>query len=104
MSWIYLLFAGILEVIWSYSMKLSHSFTRPIPSFITLISMIASFWLLSLAMRTLPLGTAYIVWTGLGAIGAFGAGVILLGEPFTPMKLSAVILIVMGMVLIKFSG
>ena len=80
MAWISLFIAGILEVIWAFSMKLSHGFTKPIPTVITLITMIASFALLAFSMRSLPLGTAYTIWTGIGAIGAFLVGILVLGE------------------------
>lgn len=104
MSWIYLTIAGLLEVVWAWSMKQSDGFSRPLPTTITIIAMIASFWLLSLAMRTLPLGTAYTVWTGIGAVGAFAVGVTVLGEPLTALRMVAVILIVSGLVLMKISA
>ena len=103
MSWIYLLIAGVLEVVWAWSMKQSAGFTRLGPTAITLVAMIASFWLLSLAMRTLPLGTAYTVWTGIGAVGAFAVGVTVLGEPLTALRMVAVVLIVSGLVLMKLA-
>ena len=71
MAWVLLFAAGLLEIVWAYAMKLSQGFTRPGATVVTLIAMIASFGLLSVAMRTLPLGTAYTVWTGIGAVGAF---------------------------------
>ena len=71
MAWIALVVAGFLEVVWAYAMKLSNGFTRPTASVVTVVTLIASLGLLSVAMRTLPLGTAYTVWTGIGAIGAF---------------------------------
>ena len=104
MSWAYLLFAGLLEVVWASSMKLSHGFTRPIPSLITLATMAASFWLLAMAMRTIPLGTAYTVWTGIGSIGAFIVGVIMLAEPINATRIFAVALIVSGLILLKLSS
>lgn len=104
MSWISLLIAGLLEVLWAYSMKQSAGFTRLVPTIVTVVVMIASFWLLSLAMRTLPLGTAYTVWTGIGAVGAFIVGVAVLGEHLTPMRIVAVVLIVSGIILMKLSS
>ena len=104
MSWAYLLFAGLLEVVWASSMKLSHGFTRPIPSLITLATMAASFWLLAMAMRTIPLGTAYTVWTGIGSIGAFIVGVIMLAEPINATRIFAVALIVSSLILLKLSS
>ena len=104
MSWTYLLLAGILEVVWASSMKLSHGFTRPIPSLVTLVTMAGSFWLLAIAMRAIPLGTAYTVWTGIGSIGAFIVGVTFLAEPFNAMRILAAGLIVSGLVLMKLSS
>lgn len=104
MSWAYLLFAGLLEVVWASSMKLSHGFTRPIPSLITLATMAASFWLLAMAMRTIPLGTAYTVWTGIGSIGAFIVGITMLAEPINATRIFAVALIVSGLILLKLSS
>ena len=101
MAWIILVAAGILEIVWAYTMKLSHEFTRLGPSSITLIAMIASFALLSQAMRTLPLGTAYTVWTGIGAVGAFIVGIIFLNEPANLLRIIAAALIVSGLVLMK---
>ena len=86
------------------SMKLSHGFTRPIPSLITLATMAASFWLLAMAMRTIPLGTAYTVWTGIGSIGAFIVGIIMLAEPINATRIFAVALIVSGLILLKLSS
>ena len=104
MSWICLLIAGLLEVVWAYSMKQSQGFTRLGPAALTLAAMIASVGLLSLAMRALPLGTAYTVWTGIGAVGAFVVGAALLGEPLTPLRVAAAVLIVGGIVLMKLSS
>ena len=104
MAWIALLFAGLLEIVWATGMKLSDGFTRLIPSLVTLVTMALSFWLLSVAMRTLPLGTAYAVWTGIGAVGSFLVGILVLGEPVNAMRLLAAVLIVSGMVLMKLSA
>lgn len=104
MAWIYLLTAGILEVIWASYMKLSEGFSKPVPSIITLVTMIASFWLLSLAMRHLPLGTAYTIWTGIGAVGAFIVGLVFMGESVNATRIIAAILIVAGIVTMKFSS
>lgn len=101
MAWVLLFIAGLLEIVWAYAMKLSQGFTRPVPAAVTLIAMIASFGLLSVAMRTLPLGTAYTVWTGVGAVGAFLVGVLVLGEPAHATRLAAAGLIVAGIVLMK---
>ncbi|MBO0334768.1 quaternary ammonium compound efflux SMR transporter SugE [Sneathiella sp. CAU 1612] len=104
MAWIYLVAAGILEIIWAYSMKQSEGFSRLTPSIVTIVTMIASFALLSLAMRALPLGTAYTVWTGIGAVGAFLVGVFVLGELASPMRVIAALLIVSGLVLMNMSS
>ena len=104
MAWMRLVAAGVLEVVWAYTMKLSEGFTRPWPSTITGLAMLASFGLLSVSMRTLPLGTAYTVWTGIGAVGAFAVGVALLGEPLTLLRAGAAALIVGGLVLMKLSA
>ncbi|APA70780.1 multidrug transporter [Janthinobacterium sp. 1_2014MBL_MicDiv] len=104
MVWILLFIAGIFEVVWAYSMKLSDGFSKPIPSLITLVMMIASFGLLSFAMRSIPLGTAYTIWTGIGAIGAFIVGIVALGEQLSFMRVCAAILIVCGIVLMKMSS
>jgi quaternary ammonium compound-resistance protein SugE len=94
---------GVLEVVWAASMKASDGFTRLVPSTITVTTMIASFALLAWAMRTLPLGTAYAVWVGIGAIGAFAFGTIVLHEPATPMRLAAAVLIFAGIVTMKLA-
>src|SRR3546814_18926471 len=89
MAWIYLVFAGLLEIIWAFFMKKSAGFTLVVPSAITIVTMIASFALLSVAMKSLPLGTAYMIWTGIGAVGAFIVGVAVLGDEATPLRLSS---------------
>ena len=104
MAWILLLIAGLLEVVWAFTMKLSHGFTRPVATLITLLAMVASFGLLSVSMRTLPLGTAYTVWTGIGAVGAFVVGIVVLGEAVTLLRVVAAVLIISGLVLMKVSS
>ena len=101
MPWMLLFVAGLLEVVWAFTMKLSQGFTRPAATLATLIAMLASFGLLSVAMRSLPLGTAYTVWTGIGAVGAFSVGVVMLNEPVTATRVVAAVLIVAGIVLMK---
>ena len=103
MAWVLLFIAGLLEVVWAYFMKLSQGFTLLVPSVITIVTMIASFALLSVSMKTLPLGTAYMVWTGIGAVGAFIVGVTFLGESLSPMRIAAAVLIVCGILLMKFA-
>ncbi|ALS60460.1 MULTISPECIES: DMT family transporter [Pandoraea] len=104
MAWIYLLFAGLLEIVWAFTMKQSAGFTKWVPSVITFVTMAASFGLLSVSMKTLPLGTAYTIWTGIGAIGAFTVGVLVLGEAASAMRLLAAVLIVSGLVLMKLAS
>ena len=104
MAWILLLVAGLFEVVWAYYMKQSSGFTRVWPTLITISTMIVSFLLLSFAMRTLPLGTAYTVWTGIGAVGAFAVGVTVLGEPADATRIVAAVLIVCGLVLMRVSS
>ena len=104
MAWIVLFAAGLLEIVWASAMKLSDGFTRPLPAMVTTVAMIASFGLLATAMRQLPLGTAYTVWTGIGAVGAFVVGIALLGEAMTPTRLLAAALIVGGIVLMKLTA
>jgi quaternary ammonium compound-resistance protein SugE len=104
MAWVLLLTAGLLEIVWAFTMKLSQGFTRPGPTAVTLVAMLASFGLLSISMKTLPLGTAYMVWTGIGALGAFAVGVTALGEPLTGGRIVAAALILAGLVLMKVSS
>ncbi|WP_180085835.1 quaternary ammonium compound efflux SMR transporter SugE [Acinetobacter sp. YH12103] len=104
MAWIALIFAGVFEIVWAYSMKLSEGFTRLTPSIITIFFMILSFALLTYAMRTLPLGTAYVIWTGIGAVGSFLIGILVLGEPTSAMRMLAAVLIISGLVLMKVSS
>lgn len=104
MAWIYLVAAGFLEIVWAFYMKKSAGFTLLTPSVITIVTMIASFALLSVSMKSLPLGTAYTIWTGIGAVGAFVVGIVVLGEAVTPMRLLAGALIVTGIVMMKLSS
>ena len=103
MAWMFVLVAGLLEVVWSFTMKLSQGFTRGTPTAITVVVMVASFALLSISMKTLPLGTGYTVWTGIGAVGAFVVGVVALGEPLTIARVLAAALIVAGLGIMKLS-
>lgn len=104
MAWIYLVLAGVLEIVWAFFMKKSSGFTVLMPSIITIVAMIVSFVLLSVAMKSLPLGTAYTVWTGIGAVGAFVIGIIVLGESANPMRLLAGAFIVIGILLMNLSN
>lgn len=104
MAWIMLVAAGIFEIVWAFAMKQSNGFTKPIPSMITVLGMVISFALLAASMRTLPLGTAYIIWTGIGAIGAFVIGIALIGEQLSLIRICAALLIAAGLVLMKLSS
>lgn len=104
MAWIYLAFAGVFEIVWASTMKQSAGFTKLVPSIITIVTMIISFGLLSVAMKTLPLGTAYAVWTGIGAVGAFCVGIFILGEPATFFRVASAAFILAGIVGLKLSA
>lgn len=103
MAWVSLLIAGLLEIVWAYFMKQSHGFTRLWPSVATFGFMAVSFGLLSFSMKTLPMGTAYVIWTGIGAVGAFVVGVVLLGESLSWMRILAAVLVVSGLVLFRLA-
>lgn len=103
MSWIILFIAGLLEVVWAIGLKYTHGFTRLTPSVITVTAMIVSIVLLSWAMRSLPVGTAYAVWTGIGAVGAAITGILLLGESASVARIASLALIVAGIVGLKLS-
>lgn len=103
MCWIFLGLAGILEVVWAFALKYSDGFSRLWPSVITILALVGSFWLLALAMRQLPVGTAYAVWTGIGATGAVIFGMLFLGEPVTLLRVVSLIAVVGGIVGLKFS-
>ena len=104
MPWVYLVLAGFLEIIWAFAMKQSHGFTRVFPTLVMAVAMMGSFGLLSLAMRHLPLGTAYMTWTGIGAVGAFIVGVTLLSAPVSLLRIVAALLIVSGLILMKYAS
>ena len=101
MEWIYLLTAGLFEISWAIGLKYSHGFTLILPSILTVICMIASFYFLSLALRSLPLGTAYAVWTGIGTIGTVFLGILLFKEPVTPVRLLCISLVICGITGLK---
>jgi quaternary ammonium compound-resistance protein SugE len=96
MAWVYLLVAGLLEVVWAVGLKYTDGFTRLVPSAVTLGAMAASVGLLGLALRTLPLGTGYAIWTGIGTVGTAIAGMVMLGEPAGALRLLCIALIVTG--------
>ena len=101
MAWIVLVIGGLFEVVWAFALKQSHGFTRLWPSVVAIGGIVVSLGLLSWSMRSLPLGTAYMVWTGVGAVGAFVVGIVLLGEPANPMRLVAALLILCGLIIMK---
>ncbi|WP_237182296.1 quaternary ammonium compound efflux SMR transporter SugE [Roseomonas marmotae] len=103
-SWIALFVAGLLEVGWAAGLKQSEGFTRLVPSILTIIAMIGSFILLAFAMRALPLGTAYAVWTGIGTVGAAILGMLIFGEAVTPMRILCIGLIVAGIAGLKLTA
>lgn len=104
MAWVYLIIAGILEVCWAFSMKQSDGFSRLVPTIITLVLMAASFGLLSVSMRSLPLGTAYTIWTGIGALGAFAVGIIVLGEQANLLRIGSAAFILIGLIGLKMAS
>ena len=96
MPWVILFIAGLLECVWAVGLKYAEGFTRPLPSVLTVSAMIASFWLLSIAMKTVPVGTAYAVWTGIGAAGVAVAGMLLFDEPRELARIFCIFLIIAG--------
>jgi quaternary ammonium compound-resistance protein SugE len=103
MAWVYLVVAGLFEITWAIGLKYAEGFTRPLPSVVTVIGMILSVALLGLALRELPVGTGYAVWTGIGTVGAAILGMVLFGEPATAMRLGCIALIVVGIIGLKFT-
>jgi quaternary ammonium compound-resistance protein SugE len=101
MNWVYLFFAGLFEIGWAIGLKYTNGFSRLVPTVLTAISMVISLGLLGLALKSLPVGTAYAVWTGIGSVGTAILGVYLLGEPATAMRLACIGLIVAGIIGLK---
>ena len=101
MEWIHLLIAGIFEISWAVGLKYSHGFTLVIPAIITIACMIASFYFLALALKSLPLGTAYAIWTGIGTLGTVVLGIILFKEPVTAIRIFCIALIFCGITGLK---
>ncbi|MQP64284.1 QacE family quaternary ammonium compound efflux SMR transporter [Niveispirillum sp. SYP-B3756] len=102
MAWLYLLAAGLAEIGWAIGLKYTDGFTRPLPTALTLLSMLVSILLLGLALKTLPLGTAYAIWTGIGTVGTVLAGMLLFGETADALRLGCIALIVAGIAGLKF--
>lgn len=101
MAWLLLVVAGVIESAWAIGLKYTDGFTKPLPSLLTAIGIAVSMTLLSIAARTLPIGTAYAVWVGIGAVGAVLWGVLLLGEPISPLRFGFVALLVIAMIGLK---
>lgn len=104
MAWVFLVIAGLLEIVWAIGLKYTDGFTKLVPTTITVAAMVASVALLGLALRTLPVGTGYAVWTGIGAVGTVIVGILVLGEAATPLRLASVGLIVAGIIGLKLVG
>lgn len=104
MNWLFLVLAGLLEVGWAVGLKYTEGFTKPVPSVLTAVSMAGSVYLLSLALRDIPLGTAYGIWVGIGAVGAAIAGMVLFKEPASTLRIVSIVLVVAGIVGLKLSS
>lgn len=104
MAWILLILAGLAEVVWAVGLKYTEGFTKVVPSVVTIAFMVISVWLLAVALRTIPLGTGYAVWVGIGAVGTAIAGMILFGESKSVARLVCILLIVAGIVGLKLSS
>lgn len=103
-AWTWLLIAGLFEIVWALGLKYSDGFSKLVPSIVVVVAAAVSFWLLALAMRVLPAGTAYAVWTGIGAAGTALLGIVLLGESANPVRLLCIGLIVAGVLGLKVAG
>ena len=103
MAWVYLALAGLFEIGWAIGLKYTDGFMRLVPSILTALSMVARVLLLGLALKTLPVGTGYAVWTGIGTVGTALLGIVLFGEPATVMRLACIGLIVAGILGLKFA-
>ncbi len=101
MHWIYLLIAGLFEIGWAVGLKMSDGFTRPLVSILTAIGMIASYYFLALALKNIPLGTAYAIWTGIGVVGTVIFGILLFKEPATAMRFICILMILGGIIGLK---
>lgn len=101
MAWIYLAFAGLFEIGWAIGLKYTDGFTRPMPTVLTVGSMVISLGLLGLALKTLPVGTAYAIWTGIGTVGTVALGIVLFGESANAVRLACIALIVAGILGLK---
>ena len=101
MSWVYLFIAGLLEIVWAIGLKYTEGFTKLTPTIVTIVAIVASGWFLALALRTIPVGTGYAVWTGIGAVGTAILGIVLFAEPATAARLLSIGLIIAGIIGLK---
>jgi quaternary ammonium compound-resistance protein SugE len=104
LSWIYLVIAGLLEIVWAIGLKYTEGFTRLVPSIVTIVAMVASIWFLAIALRTIPVGTGYAVWTGIGAVGTAILGIVLFAEPASAARLLCIGVIVAGILGLKLAS
>ena len=104
MSWTFLIVAGALEIVWAIGLKYTEGFTRLLPSVVTIVAMVVSVWFLALALKTIPVGTGYAVWTGIGAVGTAILGIVLFAEPANAARLACIGLIVAGILGLKLAG
>ncbi|MBI5422781.1 MAG: quaternary ammonium compound efflux SMR transporter SugE [Opitutae bacterium] len=104
MPWLWLIVAGLLEISWAVGLKYTDGFSKLVPSVVTVVLMLASFWCLAQAVKGLPLGTSYAIWTGIGAVGTAIAGIVLFKEPATAARLACMVLIVAGIAGLKFTA
>jgi multidrug transporter EmrE-like cation transporter len=103
-QWLYLFGAIVCEVIATTNLKLSQGFTKPLPSIIVIVGYVLSFWVISIAMKTMPLNIAYPVWAGLGTVLVVAAGIVFFHEALTPLRISAILLVIVGVVMLNLSG
>lgn len=103
MAWAILFLAGLFEIAWAVGLKYTDGFTRAIPTTLVVAAMVASVWLLAIALRTIPVGTGYAVWTGIGAVGTAILGMVLFGEPRDALRLGCILLIVAGIAGLKLA-
>ena len=103
MSWVTLIIAGIFEIFWAIGLKYTNGFTKLIPSLLTIFAMLISFWLLSISLKTLPLGTAYAVWVGIGTIGTVIAGIMLFGDSINIIRIISIAFIILGIIGLKIT-
>lgn len=103
-AWVYLITAGLFEIVWGVGLKYTENFTRLLPTVVTIGAMAVSFFCLSKSLGSIPLGTAYAVWTGIGAVGLVIAGIVILGESRDPLRLAFIVLIVIGIIGLKLTS